>query len=88
MKVPYDISNIEIFNIIKEHITLASKGQQKFCKTTYHHYTTRGWVSPKQRQILFQIAGGLCVRSITRKNNEVAIPELMPVLAEVQNENK
>ncbi|MBK8202846.1 MAG: hypothetical protein IPK68_11170 [Bdellovibrionales bacterium] len=74
MRMPHEISNDDLFYIIGDHIGLANTWEIKFCKTTHDQFTTKGFVSPKQRQVLYEIGSGLCFKRALMKRVENQTP--------------
>ena len=56
MNIPENISNSDLFKLIESNINWTNQWQQIFYITTYVQFRRRGFLSPKQRSVLFKIA--------------------------------
>lgn len=68
MKIPANISNVDLFKLIEENLNWTYQRQQIFYITTYVQFKKFGYVSPRQRSVLFKIAAKIAFKSGRSKN--------------------
>lgn len=70
MRIPNDISNEDLFKLILDNIYWINVWEERFSRTTYTQFLASGYVSPKQRGVLFKIAARSSDKSMSIKNSE------------------
>jgi hypothetical protein len=68
MKISKDISNRDLLATINDRINWINLWEQRFSTTTYEQFLKTGYISPKQRAVLFKIAGRALSKSESMKS--------------------